>query len=973
MNYSELGKFKRKFYILIVSLFIFIGFNGNVWAQTAELNPGYISGTIKVGNEIINVVDIFAYDPASIDRVIKWTLAETQITPPINSTSVNYSLVVNIPAEGTQQFGVTACGVYMDNSNDRICFPIELITVNAGQVTTQDFILDNPGFIQGVGTITGNQALQETKLIVTSTLGPVFESVTVTDQLLGMAYKVPVAPGTAIKVECLAYMDSPNWDFFKFFGPETSVDVAAGETVSVDCNFEPPTVGTVAGVIDNSGTFDPESILSLSDRTNLVNHVIVGNADGTYIFEELPEAEYDFQVFQSYNSRRQTFTIPRFSYNPVSPEEATSIADKPTYIIPAGEVTRIDFSALQSRINGKVSFGGNAPVEHLNDLTVATIGFPDTTTFNGFGIDNGVNRSTGEYELVLSEGPWALNLVSFVFFNGSTDPTEYLSQRSSFTDGHFVLENAVETTPSAPGVRDFTIQLGEVVVEFGIIGDVGQTLSRPYLQISCNGEDPITNNFRLNNSFSYNDREQDVEVGTVRFYAIESTCSLIARATVGGTITKFGEFEIDVKAGTSQIISLGGPQLTVEFPEPDFTTSESFITMTGRATDDSQVTAITVNGVEVAFTSTGNPNDPNEVSFSATIPLVNGPNQIETVAFDDSAQAKSSSDTRTVFKEDAPPTVTWTPADGTNIRSEGLTTTVQLQGIADDDAGITSILIQGISVPFQSTNNLAKPNEVIFSTYFVLSNGNNFIEVVAKDIGNNQTVDTHKITITTNNVPIANAGNDLDIEQQNYQGAQLVLNGLGSSDPDGDPLTYNWSGPFGLATGATPTVTIPAGTHQVTLVVNDGSADSLPDSVAITVGDTTPPDFTFNLLVTELWPANHKMKLVGTVSGVSDLIDPAPGIVVNVTTNQPINSKGDGNTDPDWELVESGGIWSIYLRAERNAYEGQARTYTITVTATDATGNTSSNSGIVTVPLDQTGGGGKDGGGGGGKGGGKKK
>ena len=225
--------------------------------------------------------------------------------------------------------------------------------------------------------------------------------------------------------------------------------------------------------------------------------------------------------------------------------------------------------------------------------------------------------------------------------------------------------------------------------------------------------------------------------------------------------------------------------------------------------------------------------------------------------------------------------------------------TVQLQGTADDDAGIATILVQGVPVPFQTTNNPEKPNEVSFNLSIVLVDGDNFVEVVAKDIGNNQTVDTHKITVTTNRAPIANAGNDLVVEQQNAEGALVVLNGLGSSDPDGDPLTYNWSGPFGLATGGTPSVTLSAGTHQATLVVNDGVLDSLPDSVTITVQDTAPPDYTFDLLVTELWPANHKLTLVGTVSGISDAGAPAPNLMVSVTTNQPLNSKGDGNTEPD--------------------------------------------------------------------------
>ena len=94
---------------------------------------------------------------------------------------------------------------------------------------------------------------------------------------------------------------------------------------------------------------------------------------------------------------------------------------------------------------------------------------------------------------------------------------------------------------------------------------------------------------------------------------------------------------------------------------------------------------------------------------------------------------------------------------------------------------------------------------------------------------------------SANRVPIANAGPDQTVEQASAAGTQVTLDGSGSSDPDGNPLTYRWTWPGGSATGVKPTVTLPLGATTVTLIVNDGQADSAPDTVLITVRDTTPP------------------------------------------------------------------------------------------------------------------------------------
>jgi len=96
-----------------------------------------------------------------------------------------------------------------------------------------------------------------------------------------------------------------------------------------------------------------------------------------------------------------------------------------------------------------------------------------------------------------------------------------------------------------------------------------------------------------------------------------------------------------------------------------------------------------------------------------------------------------------------------------------------------------------------------------------------------------------------NQPPVANAGPDQTVYSVDSGGVMVALNGSGSHDPDGDPLTYTWTGPFGMATKMNPTVFLSLGTHTITLVVNDGQLDA-QDEVIITVADhVTLPDENF--------------------------------------------------------------------------------------------------------------------------------
>lgn len=92
-----------------------------------------------------------------------------------------------------------------------------------------------------------------------------------------------------------------------------------------------------------------------------------------------------------------------------------------------------------------------------------------------------------------------------------------------------------------------------------------------------------------------------------------------------------------------------------------------------------------------------------------------------------------------------------------------------------------------------------------------------------------------------NHAPLANAGPSRTVEATSADGASIQLDGSASSDPDGDTLSFAWSGAFGSASGVSPTVTLGRGTHTITLTVDDGHGATTNATTSIAVVDTTAP------------------------------------------------------------------------------------------------------------------------------------
>ena len=162
-------------------------------------------------------------------------------------------------------------------------------------------------------------------------------------------------------------------------------------------------------------------------------------------------------------------------------------------------------------------------------------------------------------------------------------------------------------------------------------------------------------------------------------------------------------------------------------------------------------------------------------------------------------------------------------------------------------------------------------------------------------------------------------------------------------------VTYpatTWTGNCGTVTPSQASNTFfPVGSTTVTVtgLRLDGTSDSCSFTVA--VNDTEIPEIgPVTVDKPLLWPANHQWE---TVTVNYDTDDNCPlNCVLTVSSNESENGLGDGDGAPDWEVIDD---HHVRLRAERSG-TGSGRTYTITVTCTDPSGNSAVKTVTVKVP-----------------------
>jgi hypothetical protein len=179
--------------------------------------------------------------------------------------------------------------------------------------------------------------------------------------------------------------------------------------------------------------------------------------------------------------------------------------------------------------------------------------------------------------------------------------------------------------------------------------------------------------------------------------------------------------------------------------------------------------------------------------------------------------------------------------------------------------------------------------------------------------------------------PIADAGPDQTVAVDSNCTAFVTLDGSGSYDPEGNPLTYIWTFDGGSTNGINPTIELPLGNYTIALVVNDGTEESAPDYVDISTIDNTPPVVNCNATTT-IKPPDTPLTFTATAT---DHCDANSIVVIPDWDSFKYTKKGRRVTKKDSAMVEIAGNRIIILDSG-----GVGNNISWTVIATDESGNT---------------------------------
>ncbi|MGD8885099.1 MAG: PKD domain-containing protein, partial [Gammaproteobacteria bacterium] len=172
--------------------------------------------------------------------------------------------------------------------------------------------------------------------------------------------------------------------------------------------------------------------------------------------------------------------------------------------------------------------------------------------------------------------------------------------------------------------------------------------------------------------------------------------------------------------------------------------------------------------------------------------------------------------------------------------------TVRLDGSGSNDADGDSLTYSWAltSVPDGSTAMLS--DETAVNPAFDIDMPGAYVaQLIVNDGMVDSVADSVRIT-TENTPPVANAGPNQNISV----GDTVTLDGSNSSDVDGDLLTFNWSftslPPESTAVLSDNTAVMPLfdvdvfGTYVLQLIVNDGTVNSVADTVTVVTDNTAP-------------------------------------------------------------------------------------------------------------------------------------
>jgi O-glycosyl hydrolase len=176
--------------------------------------------------------------------------------------------------------------------------------------------------------------------------------------------------------------------------------------------------------------------------------------------------------------------------------------------------------------------------------------------------------------------------------------------------------------------------------------------------------------------------------------------------------------------------------------------------------------------------------------------------------------------------------------------------------------------------------------------------------------------------------PNANAGSNQNFTvSDSTDKVEVTLDGSSSTDSDGTIISYIWYlNDTIIATGSNPTIDLPIGRHEITLIVTDDNGGTDYDKVIINVNTATNilsnlknSDFSFRVFPNPFTDKLHVIYSLNEAKYVKiELIDNT-GRLISILVNSNINS-GEYSIEIDGNKIKNG-IYYLIFNVEHKFYK----------------------------------------------------
>jgi PKD repeat protein len=898
-------KNKKILAIWLVIMVLGVGVNSITGNGTVILHPGYITGSLMVGTEDVTGGILRAYSiPSGFDAT--------------DSTGTDTYLLA---VEGDFEYQVR-CTTSMVNTtpteywtNSELFMGYQNIYVPIGDTVNLDFSL-NPGYITPVVTVVGGE-IQKMEFYA-SIRGRYRNAYHVIHPKSGYTLSgtttFPMQPWESIDLNNDGDYTDLGETYLSVYGrlwsngiqytlPGHFINVIQGESTVVEwfLNVEP---GSISGSVDVAGEVVSRYYV---DGKAYIDGVPVEFSDYTYpgtndYWVDVPAADWDIYPTLYFGN----------TYLQLDPDSVS---------VSPGEDVIHDWNIAPGYVTGNIElYGAHGDPAQTNIFADREIG---PNLYSAY-----TSTYASDYRLILDPGNWKIGspYTRHYFYYGSPWESSYL-QVADYTRRGELLKTIT------PGniISDVNFSYGTATITVYFIVEGGGELKTPEVFASSN--EGVYPDLISSSAYSRGSNALTT-LGKSTITVLGGSHIVSTYANVAGSRTKFGEFTVTVEPGDVIEQDIGAPTVDVSQPEGLQHICGSSVGVDGLATDDSAISTITVNGQEVELTSTNNPEDANEVSFSTTVNNLDYGENIITIIVTDTFD-KSITVERTVIRDvcNHPPEII-SISGPVNPVAAG--SPVAMTGtFTDPDIEDTHTAIWDWGDGITSPGTVDQADDVVIDSHLYDSPGEYIITLTVTDSFDESVTATYtqyvnilpEITSITGPVdPVA-------------AGTSISITGI-ITDPDiGDTHTATWDWGDGTSSVGTvnqesDTVTdshiydIP-GEYTITLTVVDFMGES--DTTTYTQYVNIPPD-----ILSITGPADPVA--AGTAIGMIGIfLDPdtgdthiatwdwGDGISSAVTVNQGSDSVIDSHT------YDMPGIYTITLTVTDSMGESDTETYSLYV------------------------------------------